>query len=99
MERFGVTPTQGHCSDIFRINRLPAYRYLWLLRVVCSMRRWEVRAQNRRSVLAEPLLALGKVNFETIEAGEVPRGTGEGHPHFFVNTPNIPVHPRAFTIG
>src|SRR5438552_2743786 len=42
---------------------------------------------------AVPFLALGKVNFEAVEAGEVPCGAGERHPHFLVNTPNIAVHP------
>src|SRR5437868_455428 len=72
---------------------LPADRYLWLLRVIRRMRCREVGTEYWRSILAVPFLALGKVNFEAVEAGEVPCGAGERHPHFLVNTPNIAVHP------
>src|SRR5436189_1814533 len=38
VERFSITTTQGHSTDILRINRLPAYRYFRLLRIICTMR-------------------------------------------------------------
>src|SRR4029453_15518390 len=99
MKRFSVAAAQGQRTDILGIERLPAHRDLWLLRVVGAMRLWRVRAQNLRSVLAEPLFALGEVNLQTVEAGEVPCGTREWYPPSLVDTQNIPVHPRAFPVG
>jgi hypothetical protein len=39
MKRFGVAATQGERADVFWGKRLPAYRNLWLLRVVLALRR------------------------------------------------------------
>src|SRR5439155_17463770 len=46
-----------------------------------------------------PFFALGEVNLEAIESGEVPRWTGERDSYFLVDRPNIPVHPGASSIG
>src|SRR5581483_3498883 len=98
VERLGVTATQCHSADVLGIDRLPAHRYLWLLRVVGRMCCWEGGAQHGRSILAVPFLALGKVYFKAIEAREVPCRAGERHSYFLIDAPDITVHPRAFTI-
>ena len=51
-----------------------------------------------RSIIAVPFLALGEVHLKAVEPPEVPRWTGERHPHFLVDSPNIPVHPEALAI-
>src|SRR2546428_6434624 len=102
MERLGIAATQGYRPDPFRIKWLPADGNLRLLRVILAVRRRqaceESRRQNCRGVVAVPFLALGKVHLKTVETGEVPRGTGDRHTHFFVDSPDIPVHPEALPI-
>src|SRR6266511_4624466 len=98
MKCFGVASTQSHCTDIFRIKRLPADGYLRFLRVILAVRRRNKRTQNGRSVLTVPFLALGEVHLKAVEAREVPCGAGKRHPHFLVNSPYVPVHPEALAI-
>ena len=45
-----------------------------------------------------PFLPLGKVNLKAIEGREVPRGTGEWHPYFLVDSPDTSVHPEALPV-
>ena len=80
MKRFGVAATQGKRADILWIKRLPANRDLRLLRVIlcCAPPAETGSLETVRGVLAEPLLALGKVNLEAVEAGEVPVGLVNG---------------------
>src|SRR6267154_6016168 len=102
MERLGIAATQGECADILGIERLPAHRYLRLLRIILATyagnKRLEPERQHRRGILTVPFLSLGKVHFEAIEGREVPRGTGEWHPYFLVDSPDIPVHPEALPV-
>ena len=102
MERFGITATQRHRADVLGIQRLPTDRHFWLLRVVRRvhgrLKREESRRQHRRCVVAVPFLALGKVNLEAVEPGEVPRGAGKRYPYFLVDSPDITVHTEALTI-
>src|SRR5206468_9663367 len=44
------------------------------------------------------LLSPGKGRVQAIEGRERPRGTGEGHPHFLIDSPDIPVHPEALPV-
>src|SRR5262245_52818195 len=102
MKRFGVAAAQRKCADVFRINRLPADRYLRFLRVILAMRgrlKWEYPSrQHGRGVLTVPFLALGKVNLKAVKTGKVPHRTGEGDSYFLVNGPNITVHLCTSTI-
>src|SRR5439155_21179172 len=102
MEGLGIAATQGHRADILGIKWLPSDRNLRLLRVVPAVLRRETReesrGQHRRSVVAVPFLPLGEVHLEAVEAGEVPRGTGERHAYLLVNSPDIPVHPEALAV-
>src|SRR6266550_5488921 len=102
MKRFGVARTQGKGADIFWINRLPANRDLWFLRIIPAVRcrlRWEgAGSEHRGGILAVPFLALGKVNLEAIESGKVPGRTSKWYPHFLVDRPNIPVDSGASAI-
>src|SRR5215471_1987284 len=96
MKPFAVRATQGQRPNPLGLKRLPAYRDLWLLRVIlavrCRLKGKGSRRWNCRGVLAVPFLALRKVNFETVEACKVPCRTGEGHAHFLVDRPNVPVY-------
>src|SRR5215467_5295552 len=98
MKRFSITATQRYSPDVLRIQRLPAHRYLRFLRVIRGVRRRHKRRQNRRSVGAVPFLALGKVNLQTVEAGEVPRRTRERYPYFLVDCPDVSVSPEPLSV-
>src|SRR5260370_38752050 len=102
MECLGIAATQGECADILGIERLPTHRYLRLLRIIlamhCGNKRLEPDRQHIRGILTVPFLPLSKVHFEAIEGREVPRGTGEWHPYFLVDSPDIPVHPEALSV-
>src|SRR5215831_12209422 len=102
MKCLGVAAAQRECTDILRIERLPAHRYLRLLRVIramrCGNKRLDFDRQHSRGIVAIPFLPLGKVHFEAIETREVPRGTCEWYPYFLVDSPDIPVHPEALPV-
>ena len=98
MKRFSITATQSKRADVLRIKRLPADRHLRLLRVISGVRRGYKGHQNCIRVLAIPFLALSEIHLETVEAPEVPCGTGKGHPYFFVNSPDIAVILEALPI-
>ena len=83
MKRFRVGRTQGHRPDILRVERLPAHRCLWFLRVKLGVPPGE--SQGLRCILAKPFFALGKVHFQAVEAGEVPCWTGDRDPHFLID--------------
>ena len=95
---FSVTAAQCQCTDILGINRLPAHRDLRLLRVIISVCRRLKRNYDCRSIVAVPLLALGEVHLQAIEAGEVPRWAGKWHPYFLVDSPHIAIDPEALPI-
>src|SRR5262249_44535244 len=102
VERFCITATQRHCANVLGIKRLPPHRHLWLLRVIPATRRKRLREKTRlqhcRGILAVPFFALDKVNLQTVEAGEVPRWTGQWHPNFLVDSPDVPVHAKTLPI-
>src|SRR6267378_143547 len=102
MKRFGVAATQSHSANPLGIKRLPAHGNLRLLRVIPAVSRGDKRLkpyrENCGSVVAVPFLAFSKVNLEAVEAGEIPSGTGERHPHFLVHSPDIPIYLEALPI-
>ena len=102
MEPFAVAGTQGDGADQCGIKRLPTDGEFRPLRVVlsaCRRLKWEGSTrQNGRGVLAVPLLALGKIEFETVSAGEIPSRTGDGNTDLLVHCPDIAVHPEALPI-
>src|SRR5205807_8082504 len=96
MKRFGVAATQGQRSDPLGIKRLPAngdLRPLRLVRGACRR-----RDGSCRGILTVPFLALGEVNLEAVQAGEVPRWASDRDPHFLVDGLYIAVHPCTFSI-
>ena len=71
MERLGIAATQGECADILGIKRLPADRYLRLLRIILTVRRparENSRRQHSRGIVAVPFFSFGKVHLEAVEA-------------------------------
>src|SRR5205814_7560973 len=72
VEPFAVAGTQGERASPLGIKRLPTdgeFRPLRVILSACRRLKWEDSSrQNGRSVLAVPLLALGKIEFETVSA-------------------------------
>src|SRR5215469_8895198 len=81
------------------INRLPAYGYFRLLRVIAGVCRWYKWHQDRRGVAAVPFFSLSEVNFKAVKAGDVPCRAGKGYSHFLIDSPDIPVHSEALAVG
>ena len=103
MERLGIAATQRHRADILGIKRLPADRYLRLLRIIRCCARARPAGTVRK--VAPPRCCCCTIprarqspprSYRSRR--EVPRGTGEWHPHFLVDSPDIPVHPEALPI-
>ena len=99
MKGFGITSAQSDSANVFGIQRLPANGHLRLLRVIPGARVRNKWCQNCLSVLAEPFLALGKVNLEAVEAGEVPCRACERYSNFFVDRPDIAVDFCRLAVG
>src|SRR5262245_46807811 len=97
MERLGIAATQGECSYILRIERLPANRYLRLLGVIrampCGNSRLDPNRQHSRGIVAIPFLPLCKVYFEAVKPTEVPPGPGQRNSYVLVDCPHSPLHP------
>src|SRR5438874_784455 len=89
VEPFAVAGTQGQSTDPLGVKRLPTDGELRPLRVIPSAYRrlkWEDSSgRNVPSVLAEPVLALGKIEFETVSAGEIPSRAGDGNTDLLVH--------------
>src|SRR3954447_20114298 len=103
MERLRIAATQGKCTDILGIDRLPAHRYLGLLRIIRAMPCWNKRLdpdrQHLRGILAVPFLPLSKVHLQAVEPREIPRRTRKRNPYFLVDSPHVPVHLEALAVS
>src|SRR5207249_1783466 len=90
---------QGKTSDPFRTvngSVRPFIGDLRLQRVKLGVLRWQ--NGSRRSILAIPLLALGKAELEAVRSWQLPRRAGHRNTHFLIGSPNVPVHLRGFEI-
>src|SRR5438552_9854917 len=96
MKRFAVSAAQGQRAYRLGVKPLPANGKFRLLRVKLGVLRWQ--NGSRRSILAIPLLALGKAELEAVRSWQLPRRAGHRNTHFLIGSPNVPVHLRGFEI-